>query len=1624
MKKFFLGIFTILLSVSLFAFPVLASTSQPTIIYSCDSLPTEMTQGEIVTDFGLGMKTLYSDACIKTTGNVILNANIAGINAANYAEDGVVHFYVYVSDISSAGTLNLELAGLSWNISCLSAGWNEIWVPVGEGQGTANWEALSSVRLTAQGSQTYMVDEVELWHDYNLPVNQRGISVFDCDALINGTNSTIITRSEAKLKSINLKSNAAIYHPIEDNDNPIVIAASQFNPVDISSYLDDGYIYFWLYISNVSGLDLSTGQLRLELSSAGCADSEEVTFMIHELCELQNGWNEVYLPWSEVIPSAGAFDATAVNYARVYTTQNHAAGTIFILDEVSIMHGSEVDIANIPTTDMQAVRLAAAQVADTVELNVTISSNQEASGIVETQAIAFAEEKIADVPRAQSVYISATYRESDSTATLTFSQNNASMTIDIPIKVTVVESGPRLVNPLFDNSEQIVAEIIIGETGYEVDNTGNNDTTAIIQSALDACANTGGGTVWLPAGKYRVTGEVKIPAYVTLRGDYQDPDTTDEPEYGTVILADVPSVSEGYELPLFRLSGSSGAVGLTVYYPDQSIDNVKDYQYTFYTEGRGESRTAQMLPVIRNCTMINSYRGIGICDCIADGLTYTESSHEQSILINNKGTFLKNAATIRNGSDVGTLIGLFADSKYWAQAGAGLTQANAAQIESYTRLNGTALVLGDLEGFTFSNINIDSYETGILTEVKSEHRANFYGSFYKINVLNCDVAIQINTIYPADGINIAASTLQGSEYSINKTVSGGGVHLTDVELIGAVSGSEIVQADNEMIDLTNAWDDYYEQPNKPTANLVVLSNLDKTATQDSSVEIQTALNSLSSSGGIVYLPAGHYRLNQALTIPAGVELRGCTASTQVRPERECDGGTILEIRHGYNISEENENYHSNAAIILNGENAGVTGVVIVYRDQTTNSDTYLNTAYAVYAKNATNAYVTNAAIVAPSHGIFFDGCNNHLIQGLSTSCYENIITIKNSTGGSIQRILQNITVTARNSWEWEDWTTSTDGLNLTSVNLDCLVFDNAQETVFAYFDYRGHNTVISNNSQIVTINIGSGGDSTGYIYTVTGGNLTAINTTSTRAIRIPLTYSNNATVGLYSFSTRGNQAQRSFETPVSGQTFILADCDGEILPAGYVSQETQIVHRGKAWRLTGGTTVLELDLVSVDLSEYSTGAIRMQIYAPSVNDKVYYTFSLGNNGNVNKNYGLWTINGLSAGWNEVWFSLADLNEQTGELNLKAVNYIEICTNSADNNIVIDEIEVVGASGIPSGLAHSQSLTLYDCDTASHRISTLISQAEAPNGVILKSEKAIIHDSTHNSYGTAEQKVIMQANSTHIGTLDISDYTYDGWINFYLYIGDIDKVNPATLRYIINSDNNWNVSTNAISWFLADHNDLQEGWNEIWLPITEGTYVGTPNLSAINCMRLLTTENHDATDFIMDEVRIVHKAYVPKSVLFPDPTKMMMNCDEISFWETTGRVGTITSQDGLYIEGTGSLTNSNWTTVLFRGVFENAVDVEEYSGSYLHLSFYVEDASLLGSTLNIELSSDGGSDTEGETEFVVNKSSIKNGWNDIWINFNLKTTTNASEINFFRIFSVGGSTTTVALDNVYVSLEVQ
>ena len=104
--------------------------------------------------------------------------------------------------------------------------------------------------------------------------------------------------------------------------------------------------------------------------------------------------------------------------------------------------------------------------------------------------------------------------------------------------VTVGE-GAVMVKTKYTKDDVVVADIIATDAPYSADPSGKTDSTTAIQNALYAVEELGGGVVYLPAGDYLVTRTIFVPAGVVLQGDWQDPDLTDTPAYGTVILAKI-----------------------------------------------------------------------------------------------------------------------------------------------------------------------------------------------------------------------------------------------------------------------------------------------------------------------------------------------------------------------------------------------------------------------------------------------------------------------------------------------------------------------------------------------------------------------------------------------------------------------------------------------------------------------------------------------------------------------------------------------------------------------------------------------------------------------------------------------------------------------------------------------------------------------------------------------------------------------------------------------------------------------------------------------------------------------------------------------------------------------------
>ena len=200
--------------------------------------------------------------------------------------------------------------------------------------------------------------------------------------------------------------------------------------------------------------------------------------------------------------------------------------------------------------------------------------------------------------------------------------------------------------PVFDSSGQlVVAAAIATQSPYQADNTGKADASAAIQKALGDVSAHGGGTVYLPAGRYRLDRHISVPATVTLCGDWRKPEPG-QPLAGTVLCAyadrgnaDGPSLLSAPEC------GHACVFNLMIHYPEQ--DPSEPVAYPFSIDGR--------VAYVHNITLVNSYQGILM------------SQFGGGSVAGIYGTVLKRGIVLKNSCELCTCYNLHLHSDYWTR---------------------------------------------------------------------------------------------------------------------------------------------------------------------------------------------------------------------------------------------------------------------------------------------------------------------------------------------------------------------------------------------------------------------------------------------------------------------------------------------------------------------------------------------------------------------------------------------------------------------------------------------------------------------------------------------------------------------------------------------------------------------------------------------------------------------------------------------------------------------------------------------------------------------------------------------------------------------------------------------
>jgi len=683
----------------------------------------------------------------------------------------------------------------------------------------------------------------------------------------------------------------------------------------------------------------------------------------------------------------------------------------------------------------------------------------------------------------------------------------------------LVDLNPAIVPTRYPTEDVVVADVDARDFG--VDARGVADSTAALQEALDTCQDAGGGTVWLPEGRYRVTDTIEVGAYCTLRGDRRDPDTHRgdlDGRYGTVVVADLPSGENGPSL--FLVGGSAGVVGLTTYYPGQDASDPVPYGYTFEIPGLAwQGNQNYMMSTVEHVTMLNSYRGIGISTRRNDrGEGPGAQGHELANVRDVSGTVLYQGAVASNGADVGVWEDVRFDNSYWASAGRAFHAPRRAVLDAWTRAHGTGFVLADLEWDQLVDVHAADYRVGIRA-VKGP-RAKFTGSFVGADIRDTDVAVLVEESDERWGTSFAGGRLEGSQASV-RNLSGGYVKLTGVATRGATEGT--VHVLDEGPELPDVPDEV--RAAKPRARLVDVTqapyDVPRTPGQFSDVDatagIQEALDDAGrAGGGVVYLPAGWYTVEGRLTVPAGVELRGASSVPQ-RDSLVESAGTVLVATEGRDVADADD---ATALVTLAGKRSGLRGLRVLHPENNPASDDGAVPYPFAVRGDAPGVYVVNVGMENAWNAVdMTDDADGFLVRRLVGLFLENGVRVGANTGGTVQGVLSNGNVATRMAYGIPGWV---EGANLFAQVIDALSRErevlvratgSRRLTVSNTFAYGSHDGIVARDGASVTAfnlgtdNLGPGGHTVDADATspVTVVNLMRYNGTTSRG---PVTIAN------------------------------------------------------------------------------------------------------------------------------------------------------------------------------------------------------------------------------------------------------------------------------------------------------------------------------------------------------------------------------------------------------------------------------------------------------------------------------------------------------------------------------------
>lgn len=940
--------------------------------------------------------------------------------------------------------------------------------------------------------------------------------------------------------------------------------------------------------------------------------------------------------------------------------------------------------------------------------------------------------------------------------------------------------APRVIIPTFNTNEIVVAVATPQQYGAVGDGiTDDSGAFQTAMNAVYNSGGSGGGVVFVPAGNYAFYNNITIPTGVTLHGDWQDWTKSGGGLVGTTFKV-YHGAGLTNAAPFITLNNSTALHDVNIWYPNQNAANIVGYPFTIGLGSDCVVQNVALVNSYQGIETSNGgdkhilstvigtplYRGIDLDQifdvCHAEDIRFSPDVWPASGLTNAPPAGGAHVAWMRNNGEgmrlrrvdgemcmdtfiSGYLVGIEANTATNGQPGATFYSGVVSNCA-------TALLAQDMPsafGLMFANFTLDGDIAISRTNTADDANAMFdhcqiigrsgtavssTGSDWHswMQFQDCTISNALQLAGPGV-FNVVDSTLLGSTQCVlnanaTRAAFTGCVFSPQTNIVNFGNANNLLMDARPslsnafpMVYWTNVVNDYLSCKAART-NLYVATDVAWGAygdgVHDDTAAIQNALTAAGASGGgIVYVPAGKYRLTGTLDVPSGVELRGAFEMRH-RTQPAADGhakGTVLQPYGGQGTT------NGPPAIALEA-NSGLLGVTISYESQNTNCIPF---PPAIQGRGG-NVYAIGVCCPNPYFYVDLDSytCTNHFLDMVDGWALKTGYQVGRGSSGTIVDCHCNWTYWIDNSDSQSSLPQNIQApvLNFTSHNLEMYVLGNCAELMVKDF------SIIEKTYVRCTAENGQGPRVTlinNYCdASIQGFDLDAADTNSILcAVNTPITafnfggYSDQAQATVTVLSTTNFQGTAQFTSSVQwGGNYLDFNING-----GDVEMEMFHSDNGSAL----GSIV-------------NGGVFHLINYSASVNGNPVYNVTFGTNaglaGKTNEFIGCYAYNGC------------------GLINVAANNPVNCWNDYAlSGYTVLDPTQPVICNLYPNGLS------LYQ-NTSTLSFTALSPAGVAASNIIVTVDGVIRTNLAFTGPATGLNGIFpgLTINQTHTATISLTD----------------------------------------------------------------------------------------------------------------------------------------------------------------------------------------------------------------------------------------------------------------------------